>query len=199
MRLALLAVAAISTGAAAQRPTGGGNSGGSAGRISYDYFYSSQQTGNVQQRWLRAVVLWRRSGDSLPVSPARSRDAERVLRTAERAAEDIGRRWTGGYDGFAVHSLEYDSTWLYILGQQFPFPESDSAVVILVDRIDSIGGRPIITGSYRLSSRMPDSFWPQYLSRGDTALFVHPSNPSLQLFSWVRIHPLGREFLSIAP
>ncbi len=178
-----LALVAIASTASAQRQGTGWGGGTSTGTlspaVSYSLIEAHRGAGLNEQHAIKAIVLWRNS-DIGRVPPARSASdtlhgARQPFRALERAAEDSGRWFVGQQHGTSVSNAEYDPTRgrLFLLGRAFDIPSGDTAIVILVDHSDGIGGAPTIAATAYMPATMPDAFWPKSWTSGDTTYFVH--------------------------
>lgn len=122
-------------------------------------------------RALAAMVLWRgepgwyRHGqdrrrpadDSLAASRAR-------LRLAEDSAVRAGGRLWGHATPRSVYGVGLDAAaqHIHVLGRAYALPRGDSAVVLVVDRTDGVGGPPVVVATVRIAGALPEGFW-----RGD--------------------------------
>ncbi|HKO16164.1 MAG TPA: hypothetical protein VJU87_07990 [Gemmatimonadaceae bacterium] len=80
----------------------------------------------------------------------------------------------GGQLGTISYFAQLDSgrTTLTILGRSFPLPTADSALVVLVDRADGVGGAPTIAGTAVIDGRFPADPVPKTWTSGDTIFTI---------------------------
>jgi hypothetical protein len=120
--------------------------------------YSGEASDSLQREWLQAVVLWR---FSKPMPPDFGGSNPHVIANATRrariASEKIGRSSVGGFFAKGFYALEYsrDRNMVWVLDKAFRIPRRDSAIVVIVDRVDGIGGAPIVIGHEYISARQP--------------------------------------------
>lgn len=93
---------------------------------------------------------------------------------AEAAGRSIIGSTANGVPAYA--EVDRDGRRLYVCGQAFVLPpdDSDSALVIVVDRVDSVGGPPHVMGTAWIPARMPAEFWDRHWTSGDTTFSVRP-------------------------
>jgi hypothetical protein len=130
----------------------------------------------TEQHWLVALVLWRgQAGWHQRQQPrAEASDARRAYRAALRTAEDAGRGFVGGQSGGIVYAAAYDSDSLYVLDHSYPLPSGDSALVVMVDRVDSVGGNPAVVGTANIEARLAPEFRTKQWVSGDTLFIIRP-------------------------
>ena len=175
--------------------TGRGSAGAAlTARVECSYLHRHSGAGTTEQHWLTAVVLWRGQPgwrDRIVSSEA----AHRPYRLAARAAEDAGRQFVGGQSGGVVYSAAFDDDSLYVLGRSYPLPHGDSALVIMVDRIDSVGGDPSILATANITASLPAEFWTRQWRSGDTLFTILPREPQRLLLDALRRSPRLGQFL----
>jgi hypothetical protein len=62
-------------------------------------------------------------------------------------------------------------------------------MVIMVDRVDGVGGPPVVAGVAYINAHVTDAFWNRSWSSGDTSFFVRPRNE----------HEIARSILAQSP
>jgi hypothetical protein len=186
---------ALGVGLPATAQTGRGSAGAAlTSRVECGYLHRHSGSGTTEQHRLTAVVLWR--GQPGWRHRAASADAaHRAYRVAVRAAEDAGRQFLGGQSGGVVYSAAFDDDSVYVLGRGYSLPRGDSALVIMVDRIDSVGGDPSAVGTAQIAARLPAEFWSKQWRSGDTLFIILPHEPERILLETLRRSPQLREFL----
>ncbi len=149
-------------------------------RVSTSYLAATLTDASRETRWLQFVVLWRgQSGWSRGqrgLDTAMLRRAETEYNTARRAALGRDGLFVGGQSGGVAYTAEADSArrTLTVLGQRFSIPRSDSALIVMVDRIDGVGGDPIVAATTVVESRLPDLPAERTWTSGDTTFIVRP-------------------------
>ena len=148
--LALVAIAAaVAAPAAAQTSRGAGVSGGTFPEgVHVAYVRESMGTERQSSERLVAALLWRAATDW-----AHSRtedDAARVkalMDSASAAARARGNVAGGSLTPRGAAWVEYDERGRAVLlsGRRLSAPRGDSALVVLVDRADGVGGAPTVT------------------------------------------------------
>ncbi len=203
--IAVVVILTITRAADAQR--GEGTSGGSLTlEITYASLEAHDGSNRDERHWITAVVLWRGQpekdgavAEPTPVDTARQRATERSYQRLERAAADSGRWLLGGQSGGVIRAAEDDRAQrrLFVLGRSFDLPTRDSALVVLVDRSDGVGGPPVIVTTAYMRATLPHEFWPQIWSYGDTTFAIHPRPRRTQalLTTALRTVPAVRAFL----
>lgn len=148
-------------------------------QVAASYLEASARDAAVESRWLRVVVLWRGQSDwsrgGGGFDGAKMRAASGQYNTARRTASGRDGMLLGGLRGSVSYTAELDSTRtaLTVLEQRFSVPHGDSALVVMVDRIDGVGGDPVIAGAKVVESRLPDGPAEQTWTHGDTTFTVH--------------------------
>lgn len=150
---------------------------------------------------LRAVVLfrgqagWKHSyGDSASRAAGQARWAT-ASRESTRARRMGGGSITAGGVVLWVET-DYERRRLWAEGQSFDLPERDSALVVLVDRIDRAGGPPIIAGTTYVPSEVSSRLWARVWRSGDTTYHVGPPDQGAAILgSLLRSSPFVRAFL----
>ena len=179
---------AIATPIAAQQR--GGSSGGTTRltdrvEVMYQQSYLESPTAG-RADWMRFIVLWRgQPGWRFAKTSATERDdAERVRREVAAAAALANRTVMGNFANGPSYfaELDRDNNALYVLGNQYTIPTRDSTLVILVDRIDRLGGPPFVVGAAVVDGRMSSELVPKTWVSGDTTFTVRPPKTALDLF-----------------
>jgi hypothetical protein len=160
----------------------GYSSGGTelSSRVSTSYLAASLTEASRETRWLQFVVLWRgQSGWSQGrqrLDTAMLRKAQTAYNTARHAALARDGVFIGGQSGGVAYTAEADSArvTLTVLGQRFSIPRRDSALIVMVDRIDGVGGDPIVAGTRVVESRLPEVPAERTWTSGDTTFIVRP-------------------------
>jgi hypothetical protein len=184
---ALALVCLANANASAQR---GGSSGGTTRltdrvEVMYQQSYTESSTAG-RADWMRFIVLWRGQPGwrFAKTSVAERDDAERVRREVAAAAALANRTVMGNFANGPSYfaELDRDNNALYVLGNRYAIPSRDSTLVILVDRIDRLGGPPFVVGAAVIDGRMSSEFVPKTWVSGDTTFTVRPSKTALDLF-----------------
>ena len=135
--------------AIAQSHRGSGISGGAIGHgVSVDF---------VRVHWgppdsvrLAAAILWRGSSQwSLSHGPAERAQARAAMDSAWREADRRGGQAGGTITARANAWVEFDpgGRAVSVLQHTYSAPAADSALVLLVDRVDHIGGAPQVVAT----------------------------------------------------
>ena len=140
----------------------GGGVGGFSDRITYSADYDSDGGGNPGRR-LATAVLWRgRPGwanrATVGKGTASQRAAQHAFEQQMAAAEKAGSTSSGGgVSGSLCYFADYNENKhvLHVLGNEYRVPAADSVIVVMVDRIDGIGGRPTVFGVAYLTEQVP--------------------------------------------
>ena len=151
-------------------------------RVEMAYLERHRRDTSGSARWIQVVVLWR--GQPGWAAPTGARDT-----VALRAATDEYRRAEasailangvvlGGQAGAVAYLAQVDSgrTAVTVLGQRFALPPRDSALIVLVDRIDGSGGRPAVVGTAVVDGRLPNPPPTRMWTSGDTIFTVNQRN-----------------------
>jgi hypothetical protein len=124
------------------------------GRVRADYGaeITVPDSGPRQTR-LRFIVLWRAQPEwcRRPCSRGDGTDPD-SMQARQREAEARGNRFAGSAGGGLVYGVEIDDrrSLLTVLDQTARFGIPDSATVVLVDRIDEVGGPPTVVRIFRI-------------------------------------------------
>jgi hypothetical protein len=132
--------------ASAQSHRGSGISGaGIGGVVSVEY---------VREHWgppdsvrLGAAILWRGQSDwAVSHGPVESERSRTAMDSARRAATTRAVQAGGTITVAANAWVEYDehARTVSVLNHSYSLPAGDSALVLLVDRVDHVGGEPIV-------------------------------------------------------
>ena len=92
-------------------------------------------------------------------------------------ARAVGGQWGGAQVGKVIYGAIHDpgGRWVQILGKRWTLPLRDSALVVLVDRIDDVGGPPIIVAHRFIESSLPANlFWYNTESRDTSHSLLPP-------------------------
>jgi hypothetical protein len=182
--LAALVLLAGATRLTAQ--TRGGGSGGThslSDRVDITYHQKWTETRGERSDWMQYIVLWRGQPgwrSSRGVSPEEARQSAQAFREASAAATLAGRSLMGGSGGRASYwaEIDNDGNTMYVLGTAYHIPVKDSTLVILVDRVDRVGGEPFVVGSAVIDGRMTSDLEPKTWTSGDTTFTVRQSKTS---------------------
>ena len=180
--LVLILTAPLSSPATAYGQAGGGSSccRPLSDRVSYGAITSSEGSGRDMRNRLRAIVLWRASP---PWARTRGSAAEGTA-TLERGYQErllattppMRMNLSFAYGG-RVHIVEFDTDGdtLWLRDTMFVIPSRDSAIVLMLDRIDdSTRATPVLAGHAYIAATMPESFWQKSWTSGDTTFMVRP-------------------------
>ncbi|HEY0971841.1 MAG TPA: hypothetical protein VGE02_12805 [Gemmatimonadales bacterium] len=158
--------------------------------------------GSARHEWLQSIVLWRsprqvERGYPLDSAPA----YERVMRAARFASEEAGRQLLGGFHANGFHSAEYsqDRSRLWVLGREYPLPDRDSALVVMVDVGGGAGVPDSIVGHAYIPAELPERYWGKSWTSGDTSYFVRPRRTEGLLLDALRHASAVRIFLGKYP
>lgn len=163
----------------------GSNSGDLSRRIRYDIDYLTMGSGDSMQRSHLLVLLTRGQVDTLqpPVDSA-------TTTREEHAAEEAGRRTRHNSEAipFGGHwyAAVYTNDSLWVLGRSLHRPGGDTALVVMVDHADHVGGDPAVTGVATITTPMPAPFW---------TMDTDPIAQNRILASWLQRESMVREFL----
>jgi hypothetical protein len=173
---------ASSADLAAQR--GGGYSAGSSGlspRSEVTYLKAHKTDAAGTTHWFQLLILWRGqpgwagidSNRTLPDTSAMAR-ALGNYNAAHKAALMNDAMFLGGYSRGVAYYAELDSarTTLKILNRSFRVPPRDSALIVLVDRTDGVGGVPTVTRTVVVDGRFPEPPTPKTWTSGDTIFTI---------------------------
>lgn len=191
--------------------TGSGSEDCSVGPgIVCEMLVTSDDRGEVPRRWATVLILWKGASHRAELRPTTDTAAAKALYRrfieAGRAIEDAGRVVMGGASGdrywMASHTMWHrgpvpDS--LFVLDQAFEIPARDSAIVVLVDGVETMTHTPRIVGAATIASRMepvpPDKRWVS----GDTTFWVRSRPKDGGVPASILSHPLVKAYLSGAP
>ena len=145
--------------ASAQSHRGSGISGDAFGEhVSIEFI--REHWGPPDSVRLAAVVLWRGSSDwALSHGPVESAQARAAMDSARRDANRRGVQAGGTITVAGNAWVEYDdrSRTLSVLQHTYRAPASDSALVLLVDRVDHVGGDPLVASMLLACAPEPDA------------------------------------------
>lgn len=185
----------------AQGSGGFGTAGGSLSpSVMYDYAYGEVGQGAARVSSLRAVILWRGRptwNGELSTDTTAQRIAHRTYRARVDSAENAQGMFVGGQRGLITYGgeLDRDRNSFHLLGKTYEIPLRDSAIVLMVDRVDSPGGPPFVAGVAYIDAHLPDAFWTKSWSSGDTTFIVHAGSGSHALETALQRIPAVRDFL----
>jgi hypothetical protein len=114
-----------------------------------------------------------------------------------RAIEARGNQFSGSSSGGLAYGFEIDNRTrrLIVLDQTVPFGVPDSAAVVLVDRVDAVGGPPVVVRIFRIPALLSTDF----TATGRNAdPFTGIAIESL-LRDALRRSPVAREFMDDPP
>ncbi len=163
----------------------GSNSGDLSRRIRFDLDYLSTGSGNSVQHSHLLLLLTRGQVDTLqpPVDSA-------TTAQEERTAEEAGRRTRHNSEAipFGGHwyAAAYTNDSLWVLGRTLHRPGGDTALVVMVDHADHVGGDPAVTGVAAITTPMPAAFW---------TMDTDPIGQNRVLLAWLQRDSLLREYL----
>jgi hypothetical protein len=196
--LATIAALALAGGSIQAQATGGGNAGlALTPTVDCTFIYARDAS---EQRWLRALILWRAPSEPVPATPVseeQRREARRQFRAAQAMAEDSGWTFAGGWGAGVFRDASYDATRLYVTGQRFDMPLRDSALVAVV-ALPNTGDSPArVSSATYVPAVVPQEFWPTSRQRGDTLLLIHtpPGRAEALLLAHLRANPMLRAVL----
>jgi hypothetical protein len=184
----LLFVAAAAPAIAQNRGGGSGGTHSLSDRVDITYQQKYLETpADGRTDWMHFVVLWRGQPGwrtSRGVTPEERSQSERMYREASAAATLGGHNLMGGYGGHAAYWAEVDGegNTLVVLGKTYAVPPKDSTLIILVDRVDYVGGEPFIVGSAVIDGHMSSEFIAKTWTSGDTTFTVRPAKNGLDVF-----------------
>jgi hypothetical protein len=154
--------------------------------------------------WMQYFILWRGQPGWQSASAANDADQAAALREYEaaRVAAVVANRGFFGSGGAAPYWGEIDNRnqRLYLLGQEFALPPRGSALVVLIDRIDRVGGAPIVIGSAVIDGQLPPEVRSRTWTSGDTTFTIRPSRSGTDAFlETLKQDPAIAAFLAETP
>ena len=161
----------------------GGYSTGSASvsrTTEISYLVARHHTAAGPAQWFQVMILWRGQPGWMDITPPTMRDSAvgavsiAECDVARQAASAFKALILGGQVGGVGYcaQLDMDRTTLKVLNHSVPVPRSDSAVVVLVDRTDGIGGPPTVAGVTIVDGRFRWEPPPKPWTSGDTTFTV---------------------------
>jgi hypothetical protein len=111
------------------------------------------------------VVIWcgqpgwdRRAATLVPTQQAALARNVAMVRAAEDSAARAGGRLKGHATERLVWTVGFDPTarQVYVLGRGYRVPAGDSALLLVVGRVDSVGGPPSVIATASISAIFPD-------------------------------------------
>jgi hypothetical protein len=179
----LIALFAVASRIPAQ--TRGGSSGGGqtlSDRVDLSYeqaYVETPSTGRTD--WMRYVILWRgQSGWHSPrMSQAEARESQQAFRAAQATAMLNDRSLLGGSAGSVNYwaEIDHEHKAVIVLGNTYAIPERDSTLVLLVDRVDGVGGQSVVLAAAVVDGRLSTQKEKSWVS-GDTTFIVRPHTQS---------------------
>ena len=163
----------------------GSTTGGISRRVQYDIEYLSTGSGATATRSHLLILLTRGQVDTLQ-PPVDSAVTAREQHDAEQAGMRTHRNSVAVPCGGHWYSATYTGDSVWVLDQALRRPGGDTALVVMVDRADHVGGDPAVAGTAAITIRMPPRFW---------TLDTDPIRQTRILSSWLRMQPAVREFL----
>ena len=139
-------------------------------------------------------MLWAFSDSTVRSSPTAYNAARRRFLDLQATAEETGRKFIGGVWQGRVYAGSYRADSLFLLATAYSIASRDSALVVLVDHADSVGGAPAVVGLTRITTHLPPAFWGIHWMSGDTSFSVH-GQPSA-LLDTLRTSPTVGQFLA---
>ena len=142
--------------------------------IEMSYLVRTQRDSSRQRQWMQLVLLWRgkpgwteRSDDS--EGSSRAIDEYRKVRAAAILANAV---LLGGRRGSVAILAEVDSEFhaVTLLGHRLAMPTADSALVVMVDRVDGRDGQPVVVGTVVVDGRLVRPPPTPALTSGETFL-----------------------------
>jgi len=184
---ALALLASVASPAGAQMSSGSSGGGQTISpRVEASYSHSRVDSAGHVASWMQYMILWRgqagwTSGRML--DPVASAEGQRAYKQAQLAAAAADRSFFGG-GGATPYWGEIDrqSRRLYLLGQEYAIPGRDSALVVLIDRIDNVGGPAVVIGAAVVDGRLPPEVDTKTWVSGDTTFMVRPSRSAVEVF-----------------
>lgn len=173
-------------------------------RIELTYQQARVDSAGKTTDWMQIILLWRGQPgwqSNAGFTPAERIAAERQYNDARIAAYAANRAFFGG-GGAHPYWAEIDRPGkrLYALGQEFVIPERGSALVVLLDRMDGVGGPPVVIGSAVVDGLLPSDVMPKTWTSGDTTFTVRPSRTALDVFlESLKQDPVVAAFLAESP
>lgn len=195
MASAALGVACLAATVRSQGPNGA-SSGPSAGstngsktlssRVEVDYQQSYVDSAGSRTDWMEYVILWR--GQPGWPSAVQTNQADRAA--SLRAWEEARRAALAANHGFSGSGganprwVEIDNAkrHLYVVGRDFALPPRGSTLVVLIDRIDRMGGSPVVVSVAVVDAQFTLEARPKTWTSGDTTFTVRPSKNGIDAF-----------------
>jgi hypothetical protein len=197
-----LCASGLAATAGAQMSSGSSGGGMSlSSRVTISYQQANVDSAGKRMDWMQFVILWRgqpgwESGRAL--NETQRAAGRRAYEQARIAAAVADRSFLGG-GGAIPFWAELDRTArrLYVLGREFEIPERGSALVVIIDRIDEIGGPPTVVGSAVIDGQLPEEVRSKTWTSGDTTFMVRPSKSGIDAFlETLKQDPVVAAFLS---
>ena len=163
----------------------GSNSGDLSRRIRYDLDYLTTGSGDSVRHAHLFLLLTRGQVDTLQPRVDSATTAQE-----QRTAEEAGRRSQHNSEAipFGGHwyAAAYSNDSVWVLGRALHRPGGDTALVVMVDHADHVGGDPAVTGTATITRPLPAAFW---------TMDTDPIGQNRVLLAWLRRGPQLREFL----
>lgn len=173
-------------------------------RVEVSYQQAHVDSADLHVDWIEFVILWRgQPGWQHTNSAARQTDRLADLRAYEDArvaaiAANHSFFGGGGTNPFWAE-LDRESHRISALGRDFVLPSRGSALVVLVDRLDKVGGAPVVIGSAVVDGLLPADVRGKTWTSGDTTFMIRPSRTGIDLFiETLKQDPAIAAFLSDA-
>lgn len=200
--LATLFVSALAVPAHAQ--VSGGTSGGGmmlSQRVMVSYQSANLDSAGTRSDWIQFVILWRGQPgweSDVGVNAAQRDAAKRMFDQARIAALTADHGFLGGGGGHPYWAeIDRQNRKISVLGREFDLPARGSALVVLVDRLDGIGGPTTVIGSAVVDGQLGPEVRTKTWRSGDTTFTVSPSKSGIDVFlETLKEDPLIAAFLS---
>lgn len=127
-------------------------------RVEISYLRRTQWDASRRSEWIPVILLWRGQpgwADHSDDSPRR-RQAIDAYRKAQAAGILANAAVLGGrHADFAfLAQVDSDFTSVTLLGRHLALPLRDSALVVMIDRVDGTGGPPSVVGTVVVDGRL---------------------------------------------
>jgi hypothetical protein len=170
-------------------------------RVAMHYHQAYRDSAGTRTDWMQFVILWRGQPDWESGVALSAEDRAAGLRAFEQArlaasVADRGFLGGGGPNPYWAE-IDRDNQHLYVLGQEFTIPARGSTLVVLIDRIDRVGGPPVVIGSAVVDGQLPPDVRGKTWTSGDTTFSIRPSKSGIEVFlETLRQDPVMAAFLS---
>ena len=169
-------------------------------RVNVTYSTRVTEPRGDRRAWLKLAILWRGQPTWRTDAYDDSIATVRAELEFDRKAHDaiaVGGWWAGAQVGKVIYGAIHDreGRWVQILGKRWSLPLRDSALVILVDRIDGVGGSPIIVEHRLIESSLPANVFGYNTTSRDTLHSLRPpASVRSALLELLSRSPTIREF-----